>query len=254
MHLKYICFLLVCIVLTSCNTGRNLAYLSDLDETTFTPVANDISPRIKEKDLLGISVSSLDPESNVLFNTGKVLPATAGVTEEKHEGYLVSEDGYINFPVIGKVYLVGLTKEEALEKMTALISLYLKNPIVNIRFLNYTVTVLGEVVNPSTFVVPDESVNILQALAMAGDLTVFGRRENVLLIRVVNGVRTTVRIDLNDKDLLDSPYFYLQQNDILYVEPHNRSKVAQVSSFNRFIPIIVSTISAIGIYLTTVNR
>lgn len=248
-HILSFCSLLVLIV-CSCGTSRNLVYFDDLNTDTLALVNNDITPRIRSKDILSINVSSLDPESNSLFNTGKISPNTAIATESMSEGFLVNEDGYINFPVVGKVLLRGLSLEEATEKMTLLISQYLKNPIVNIRFLNYTVTVLGEVVNPSTFTVPSPSINILQALAMAGDMTVFGKRENVLLIREVNGVRVTTRINLNDKALLNSPNFYLQQNDIVYVEPHSRSKVAQVSPFNRFIPVVVSAISALAVYLS----
>jgi len=241
------------VLLTSCNTSRNLVYFDDLGDTT-TPIKNNVVTKITPNDLVSISVSTLDPESNVLFNTGMLLPRNAVATEEETEGFLVNKDGYINFPVIGKIQLAGLTLEEATEKMTILISKHVKRPVVNIRLLNFRVTVIGEVNNPSTFVVPTGTITILEALGLAGGMTTFGKPEDILLIRQSEGVRTTIRLDLNDEEILNSPYFYLQQNDVLYVEPHNRSKVAQTSAFNRYIPIIVSAISALGIYLTTVLR
>jgi polysaccharide export outer membrane protein len=203
-------------------------------------------------------VSSLNPEFNVLFNAGVLMPegtTNNAITDNKiSQGYLVDKNGEIIFPVIGKIMLGGFTKQEAIDKITSLLQEHVKNPIVNIRFLNFKVTVIGEVNNPSTFNVPSESINILEALGFAGDMTVFGRRENVLIIREQDGIRSSIRVNLNQKDLISSPYFYLQKNDIVYVEPHNRRKLAQADPNTRFIPIIVSAISALAIFLTTVNR
>ena len=222
------------------------------------PINNNSQPRIQQNDLLNITVSSLNPESNILFNSGVLLPAgntTNTLTENRiNEGYLVDMDGNINFPVIGRIQLGGLTKAEATIKMTALLTKYIKNPIINIRYLNFKVTVIGEVNRPNTFIVPSEQINVLEALGLAGDMTTFGRRENVLIVREKNGIRTTTSLNLNDKEVLNSPFYYLQQNDIVYVEPHNRSKVAQTSANNRLIPILVSAISAFAIYLSNVNR
>lgn len=210
-------------------------------------------PKIQSGDILSISVSSLSPESNVLFNN--VLLPTANnnnvIADKLDEGYLVDKDGFINFPVLGKIRLAGFSKEEATQKMTDLIKENVKNPIVNIRYLNFSVTVIGEVNTPSTFVIPSEKVNVLEALGLAGDMTAFGRRENVLIIREKEGVRTTSRINLNNKDVLNSPYFYLQQNDIVYVEPDNKTKVAQNAAGNRYIGIWAALISVLGYTITT---
>jgi polysaccharide biosynthesis/export protein len=252
MHFKYICFFLL-LLLTSCNTSRNLVYFDDLRETQ-TQIQNDIATRIVPNDLISINVSTLDPESNVLFNTGMLLPNNAIAAEKGKEGFLVTRDGFINFPVIGKIQLGGLTIEEATEKMTLLLSKHVKRPVVNVRLLNFRITVIGEVNNPSTFIVPTGTVTILEALGLAGGMTTFGKPDNLLLIRQSNGIRTTVRLNLDKKEILNSPYFYLQQNDVLYIEPHNKSKVAQTSTINWYIPIIVSAISAFGIYLNTVLR
>ncbi len=223
-----------------------------------SPIKNYVQPTIQPDDILSISVSSLNPESNVLFNN-VILPTTANsgqviAATKVNEGYLVDKSGFINFPVIGKVMLAGLTKEQAIEKMTNEIKVHVKNPIINVRFLNFKVTVIGEVSKPSTFTVETEKINVLEALGLAGDMTAFGRRENVLIIREQQGVRRTTRINLNDKDVLNSPFFYLQQNDIVYVEPSNREKVAETAAGNRYIALWAALISTLGfVAITVVN-
>src|SRR5690606_8549844 len=124
-----------------------------------------------------------------------------------------------NFPVIGKINLVGLTLTEAHTRMASELNKYVKEPIVNLRYLNFKITVIGEVNRPSTFTVDNDKVNVMEALGMAGDMTAYGQRENVLIIREVDGRRNMARLDLNSSAAFNSPYFYLQQNDIVYVEP-----------------------------------
>src|SRR5688572_9190862 len=252
--------LVVAILIPGCSK-RDLVYFSDLpsSETFEMPIKNYIQPTIQPDDILGITVSSLNPESNVLFNN-VILPTTANsagviAATKVTEGYLVDKTGFINFPVIGKVMLAGLTKEQAVEKMTSEIKVHVKNPIVNVRFSNFKVTVIGEVFKPSTFTVPTEKINVLEALGLAGDMTAYARRENVLIIREQQGVRKAARINLNDQDVLNSPYFYLQQNDIVYIEPESKAKVAETAPGNRYIPIWVSVISTIGfIGITIINN
>ncbi|MEK6481701.1 polysaccharide biosynthesis/export family protein [Catalinimonas sp. 4WD22] len=222
---KQFFFFLLAITLASCSQ-RNLTYFSDLPESiAYTEsIQNAVEPVIQPDDLLSITVSTLNPESNLLFNSGVLTTigsasSSGGTVTKINEGYLVDTQGAVNFPVLGKVSLAGLTIEEATEKMTEELQSEVKDPIVNIRFLNFRITVIGEVSQPSTFTVPTERINILEALGLAGDMTPFGKRENVLLIREKDGERTAVRLDLNHKDLLASPYFYLQQNDVVYVEP-----------------------------------
>ena len=252
---RQVSFRLLCVcllvVFSSCSK-RNLVYFSDLPENTDfkTPIKNYSAPKIQADDILNITVSSLNPESNVLFNN--ILLPTASyanaqvIASNIDEGYLVDKNGSINFPVIGKINLAGLTKEEATEKMTGLIKEHVKNPIVNIRFLNFKVTVIGEVAKPASFTVATEKVNVLEALGLAGDMTEFGRRENVLIIREKDGVRSTARINLNNKDVLSSPYFYLQQNDVVYVEPNNKVKNATNAPGNRFLGIWSAIIITAG--------
>lgn len=219
-------FLFFIVLLASCSPKRNLVYFSDLkDNSAYTSqILNDIDPKIKIDDILNITVNTLSIESNSLFNQG-VMSTTGGAAGQGSstlatEGYLVDKEGNINFPVLGKIRLAGLTREEARQLMTTKLLKDVKNPIVNVRIMNFRITVMGEVAAPNLFVIPSEKVNVLQGLALAGDITVYGRRENVLVIREVDGKRTMVRLDLNSESSLNSPYFYLQQNDIIYVEPN----------------------------------
>jgi polysaccharide biosynthesis/export protein len=239
---------------------RNLVYFSDLPRAANneSPISNYSQPTIQPDDILSVSVSSLNPESNVLFNN-VILPTSANsgqviAATKVNEGYTVDKSGFINFPVIGKIMVAGLTKEQAIEKMTNEIKVHVKNPIVNIKFLNFKVTVIGEVNKPNTFVVDTEKINVLEALGLAGDMTAFGKRDNVLIIREKQGVRRTTRINLNGKDVLNSPYFYLQQNDIVYVEPSNREKVAETAAGNRYIGLWAAFISTLGfVAITLIN-
>ena len=233
MNLSLQCFFAL-IFFVSCKPSQNLVYFSDINESEYiTKIQNRIKPRIQVDDMLGISVSTLSPESNALFNSGVLQKSspnagTGAGSGNDNNSYLVDEKGLINFPVVGQIHLAGLTKEEATEKLAAAINKFVRKPIVNIRFLDFKISVIGEVNHPSTINVPTEKINILQALALAGDLTTYGKRDNVAIIREKEGVRSVVRVNLNNKEILNSPYFYLQQNDIMYVEP-DRSKAVQTS-------------------------
>ena len=258
--LVYATLYLAVFSLGACTTGRNLVYFSDLSNTALnqTPIQNSIEPKIEAGDLLSIIVSSLNAETNQAFNSGILLPTTAGFSagaaavNRINEGYLVDSNGDVNFPIVGKIKLTGLTKEEATEKIIGLVGKSAKSPLVTIRFLNFRVTVIGEVNRPSTFVVPTEKINVLEALGLAGDMTGYGRRDDVLIIREKNNVRTTTRINLNNKSTLNSPYFYLQQNDIVYVEP-DKAKALQVSTRSVNLPIYLSVLSVLVILFTNIR-
>jgi polysaccharide export outer membrane protein len=258
MNIRITFFLSIILLASSCSPTRNLAYFSDLQEQEIykETIGNSTGPIIQEDDLLSITVNSLNPEANSLFNRGTMQQAGT-VTDFSisrpnnihQEGYLVDKDGYIEYPVIGKLKLAGLTKEEAKNCLVSELQEYLKDPIVNIRYLNYKISVIGEVNRPSTFTIPSERINLLEALGMAGDMTAFGKRENVLIIREDRGVRTMTRVNLNSKELLNSPFFYLKQNDVVYVEPDkirqvqastNTRNLALFSTASTLIIIIVS--------------
>ncbi|WP_243409661.1 polysaccharide biosynthesis/export family protein [Pontibacter virosus] len=199
-------------------------------ETDVKVISNDVELTIQPNDMLDISITSLSPESNVLFNSG-VIQVGGGASSSstgKTSGYLVDRNGYVLIPVIGKVRIAGLTKQEAINDLALRLGKYARDPIVDIKFMNFKITVIGEVNTPSTFNVTSDRINVLEALGLAGDMTPYGKRENVLIIREQSGERITTRIDLNKKEVLNSPFFYLQQNDIVYVEP-DKVKAIQVS-------------------------
>ncbi|WP_162425980.1 polysaccharide biosynthesis/export family protein [Pontibacter pudoricolor] len=245
MNLR-IFLLAVLLAFSSCGPTRNLAYFSDLKEqTTYSEEIKNITvSKIQPNDLLSITVSSESPESDAQFNRGMLA-----ANDSKLEGYLVNEEGYVNFPVIGSVQLAGLTKQEAREKLTNELQQYLKAPVVSIRNMNFKVTVIGEVNRPSTFTVPAEKISILEALGMAGDMTPFGKRENVIVMREEAGTRTMARLNLNSKEVLNSPYFYLQQNDVVYVEP-DKMKQVQASTNTKFLAIVTASVSLATIILS----
>lgn len=165
-----------------------------------------------------------------------------GITPEQMD-YIIDKNGNIDFPVIGEVKLVGLTPEEAKKMLAKELEPYLKNPIINIRLKNFTVTVLGEVKTPGTYPVLGEQITILEAIGLANDLTIKGKRKNVLVIRDFNGTKVYHRIDLTSKEALDSPVYYLTQNDVVYIEP-NKSAVTASQLDNRA-TIIVSIFSVL---------
>jgi polysaccharide export outer membrane protein len=247
---KLLLFSLLCL-LSSCVSTRNLIYLRDLEgqNSYVEEIKNNIELKIQPDDVLSITVSSLNPEANMLFNSG-VMPSAAGSTSSAvvrvPEGYLVDKNGEINFPVLGKIKLLGLTKEQATEKMTAEINKNVKNPIVNVKFLNFRITVIGEVNRPSSFTVPSEKISLLEALGLAGDMTVYGKRENVLIIREQSGKRTVNRVNLSSKSILNSPDFYLQQNDVVYVEP-TKLKAVQGSSGVFYLSLVTTAATIISI-------
>ncbi|MEG1839394.1 MAG: polysaccharide biosynthesis/export family protein, partial [Bacteroidaceae bacterium] len=182
------------------------------------------------KDLLSVTVSSSNPEASVPYNltvptiqTPQVLQYTT--TQPILQTYLVDNNGNIMFPILGELHLGGLTKSEAEAYIINRLKPSFKEaPIVNVRLVNYKISVLGEVQNPNTFTVANEKINIFEALALAGDMTIYGKREKVKLLREDSeGRKNIVELDLNRSDVVNSPYFYLQQNDVVYVEP-NKAK------------------------------
>ena len=163
-------------------------------------------------------------------------------------GYLIDKDGMIDFPIIGKIKIAGLDRNEAIELLKNQLSVYIKKPIVNIRILNYKITVIGEVSKPGTFTIPNERITILEAIGIAGDLTITGKRNNVLIIRDIDGQKINFRVDLTKNELFKSPVYYLNQNDVVYVEP-NRTKINSSAINPSNAGIIISSIS---LFITTI--
>ena len=249
----------------SCSSIKNVKYFTDIPDTArYTSLnrLNYVDPLIQPDDIMSINIQVTDPTATQVIATGNVSNSAVGSTtagstgSQTINGYLVDESGNVEIPVLGKVKLKGLTTEQAREVVRARASLYFKDPTINVRFANFRITVLGEVAKPATYVVPNEKITILDALGLAGDLTIFGRRDNVLLIRQYDdGRRETIRLDLTKSSVLNSPYYYLRQNDYIYVEPTKAKIVSSDAIQNRNISIITavgaSLISVIAILLST---
>lgn len=239
--------LLFSMLLFSCASREKLVYLQN--ELSAQDVAQ-FQTKIQPDDVLMIVISSENPEVAAPYNLKVVAlqsNSEESVQAQRTQTYIVDVEGNIEFPVLGKVNLGGLSKEDAIKHIKDLLKDHVKDAVVNLRILNYKISVLGEVKNPGTFSIPSERVTILEALGKAGDLTIYGKRKNVLLIREENGVKSTYRIDLTKTDFINSPYYYLAQNDVLYVEP-NKTKV----NSSAVGPNIALGISALSLVVTII--
>jgi polysaccharide export outer membrane protein len=257
--LKKILFLLLIIVLTSCNAYQKVAYMqeagayAELSDSTQVPVPD---PVIKIGDLLMITVNTSTPEAALPFNLPLVPSGESSRTYSggnntylsyglSMQNYLVDAEGYLFFPVIGKIKVAGMTKTALTNYIKeSVYPLYItEEPIVLIRFANFKVSVIGEVLRPGSFAIDNEKISLLEALALAGDMTIYGRRNSLLLIREQNGHRESIRIDMRDKNLVNSPYFYLQQNDVIYVEPNDpKARSSAISTAESITISIVGTL------------
>lgn len=224
-------FSLTILLLSGCASYKNVPYIQDADMVkNISEVLPMYDAKIMPKDLLTITVNTSDPEAAAPFNLTvqsavNVSRSTSLTQQATLQQYLVSNDGTIDFPVLGVLKVGGLTKGEAENLIREKLGNYIKeNPIVTVRMTNYKISVLGEVARPGVFTINNEKVNIFEALAMAGDLTIWGMRDNVKLIREdADGQRKIINLNLNKADFVTSPYYYLQQNDILYITP-NKTK------------------------------
>lgn len=240
---KFFYLLFGVLSLASCANLKKATYFHEIPDSEFISDFENLNPVLKENDLLSISVSSLNPDATQVFN-----PVYNSNTSETNQNgapeYLIDDDGYIRFPFMGKIKAAGMTKQQLREEITGELveRQLLVEPIVNIRHLNFRVSVMGEVQNPSLVTIPSEKVSLLEALSLAGDLTIYAQRDNVLLIREENGVKKLSRIDLTSDDIFNSPNYFLKPNDIIYVQP-NRSKVASTSRLLVWVPVILSALS-----------
>jgi polysaccharide export outer membrane protein len=232
---------------SSCINTKQAVYFNNIGDTLIQNALTNMEPVIQKSDLLSIYVSSLNPEASQVFNTMNMPAPTSSAsnaTALPSVGYLVSSDGDIQFPVLGKIHAAGLTKKQLNQEISKNLTdkKLLIDPIVNISFLNYRVTILGEVGRPAVITVANEKISILEALGLAGDLTIYAKRDNVLLIREENGQKMLKRINLNTNEIFTSPYYFLKTNDIVYVEP-NRARVASTSRSQQLLPIVFSALS-----------
>lgn len=271
MKLRHVAigFAALVIALTGCSSGKTqLPYFKDVDVETLNVPIGDFAVKIVPDDELLINVSAADPEAVEAYTVPYQHPRqrdfnfAQSQTRESFvmstrksnlslQPYVVNSEGFINFPVFGKIHVAGMTLEGLAEYLTEKISEKVVDPIVTVELTNFHVNVIGEVNHPGMFIVNRERFSVLDALAQAGDLTAYGERNNVMIIREENGKRVAHRLNLNKTEALDSPYFFLRQNDVVYVEPNTvRQANAKVDNDRQFrlsmTSVIVSAVSVIA--------
>lgn len=246
----------IIVLLGSCASGRKVPYFQNIDEISLAGSRGLYDAKIMPKDMLTITVSTTDPAAASPFNLS--VANTIGAAGQLSsgggnlQGYLVDNDGNINFPVIGYIHVQGLTKNACQELIRKKVMPYMaaaENPIVTVRMSSYHITVIGEVRSPGIIPVTTEKISIVEALAKAGDLTLYGKRDNIMLIREdETGQKSVVRLNMNDANIINSPYYYLQQNDVIYVEPNsvqakNAGLGASTTLWFSFVGIVTSIAS-----------
>lgn len=242
--------------LNSCYSGKEIYYLHDIKDSSFKNIS-PLAPQIQRGDQLYIFVSSSNIESSAIFNMPNFLmssPSLANLQTQNNPsiGYMVDESGNIVFNKIGSVRAAGLTFSQLKEQLEKKLTDYLKDPIVNIRLINFRVTVLGEVSKPGTYNVPFADLNLFQALGMAGDLLITGKRNEILVYRQTDSLKNSYRIKLTDKNLINHPAFNVKSGDIIYVQP-NRVKINTSSTFFQIWPTIASAATLLILVLNNLK-
>lgn len=251
-------FILFECLISSCASVRNTEYFAEQNDAVIQ--SKNLAPPslIQANDIVSISVSSLNPGATLIFNTpnnSNTSSATSTGNNLLSPGYLVNNEGMIQFPLLGDIKVAGLTTTQVKIEITNQLNnkKLLVDPVVVVRQLNFKVSVLGEVGHPTVVNVPSEKISLLEALGMAGDITIYGRKDNVMVIREEGGVKKIKRLDLNSKELFSSQYYYLKSNDIVYVEA-NKSKINSTSTSTQIVPIVLSALSFIAIIVEVIVR
>jgi len=240
-------FLCLIAFLASCSAPKEVLYLQDIASIKEENIDKNYEVIIHKDDLLAILVNSKDPELALPFNMPVVTYQIGAQTtaQQRLLGYLVDQNGDIDFPILGKIHVEGLTRMQVTEliKQKLMSEDLIKDPIVTVQFLNFKVSVMGEVTRPGTFDISGDRITLLEALSMAGDLTIYGRRDRVAVIREKDDKRRILYHDLRSSDIFQSPCYYLQQNDIVYVEP-NKAKTGQSR---------INSNNSVGVWLSAVS-
>lgn len=243
------------LLISSCASRNDLAYFQD-EPLLENEISNmNIEIIYRPNDLLTIDVNGPDPETARPFNLAPVSYAESVINAQgnlRMQTYLIDINGNIEFPVIGTLKLGGLSRSQANAFLKEKLTEHIKNPIVNIRLANFTITVLGEVNRPGTYTIDDERVSLNEALGLAGDLTIYGRRDNVFLIREIDDKKRFAQLDLTSVNVVNSPLYYLMQNDVIYVEP-NKAKVRS-STYNPNTGIVISAVATLATIVAILIR
>jgi polysaccharide export outer membrane protein len=239
--------ILALILVSSCASRKDFVYFQDEPIQEGNISSEPLELTYKPDDILTINVSALDPNTVRPFNLPVVSNNTSDLRSAQgqlqQQTYLVDYDGNIEFPVLGTIKVEGLTRTELVDLLVNRIKEMANNPIVNVRLANFTITVIGEVTSPGTFIMQNERVTLLEAIGYANDLTIFGNRKNVKLIREIDGKKKFAYIDLTSINTVNSPLYYLQQNDVIYVEPNN-TKIRS-STYNQNNGVLISAIGTL---------
>ena len=252
--------LVVLTIISSCVSTKDVPYMKNADIVDLTSSRGLYDAKIMPKDLLTITVNTLNADASAPFNVGSASTATQGnSTSVNNQGYLVDNNGDIEFPLVGKIHVEGLTKTQCQDVIREKILPYLaktERPLVTVRMSSYRVTVLGEVGHPGVIPVSSEKMSIFEALAQAGDLTIYGVRNNVMLIREDQvGQKSIHRLNLNDANIINSPYYYLQQNDVIYVEPNKvKAKNSDVGTSTTMIFSVVGLVTSLATLVVSILR
>lgn len=243
---------------TSCVSKKKINYFQETTsvDTLGKKNTHSYTPVFKTDDFLAITISSMDVESikpfvleNSLNSTSSQMPTYSSGMAAK-SGYLIDANGDVDFPILGKIHLAGMNRMEATELIKIRLSEYVSDPVVTVRIQNFKVTVLGDVKSPGSFNIPNERITLIEAIGIAGDLNITGVRQNVLVIRDVDGVKQEFRVDLTSKDIFQSPVYYLSQNDVVYIEPNRAKRNSSLISstagvFISIASLVITTISLI---------
>jgi len=250
--------------LLSCNTVKRLKYFENIPDTaavTRLQRVNFTEPKIQPDDILFITIHETDPTATLSINTGNspstavANPVESSPYQTVTSGYLVGKDGIVELPILGRVSVLNLTTAEAREAVRQKAIKFYRQPTINLRYANFKVTVLGEVNRPASYIIPNERATILDALGFAGDMTVYGRKDNVLLMRVKpDGSREAYRLNLKNTRVLSSPYMYLKQNDVVFVEASKRKAAANNPNTQIFLTVGTSLITLIVVILSYTKR
>jgi polysaccharide biosynthesis/export protein len=256
-YLVWVCILIM-IQATSCFTKKPvLNYLSLNNNTAIQAKLSYAEPVLQKGDLISIKVYSDNPAATAMYNQPVVsAPSLGEITTSivaGTDGYLIDVFGNIQFQGLGKIQVAGLKKSELTELLTNGLRKFLSNPYCVVRLLNYRITIMGDVNHPNTYNIPSERINILEAIGMAGDMTVFGRKDNVTIYRELNGERVIAQLDLTKKDIFASPFFNLQQNDIIIVDHVKQKQQVNDQVTTRNIGIITGVVSTIAIIITAIS-
>ena len=245
--------------LQSCVPARNIVYFQgDSLRYSADSIRQSYTPTIQPNDLLSIVVGSLSPESDAIFNvpnqfmTSAMKYGSAG-SGAQSLGYLVDSDGNIEMPLVGKIHIQDLKSQIAADTIRRRLLTVLREPTVTLRSLNFKVSVLGEVNQPAIYVIPDEKITLPELLSLAGDLTIYGRRDNIIVIREENGHREYAKVNLTTREVFDSPYYYLHKNDLVYIEPVS-ARTTFTDRRLQLLPLYISLISAASLVFIRLAR